>query len=342
MRAATRVGCLTLSLVVLAAATVGGCSSDGRASGATGATCSAPEAGAGDSGATSASGPTRCVSTSAAACPDVFALVAASTTYQSGGLGAIATDVCASSFASGLELGGDAALASSSGHPFWVDREGDHVYPLDACGGPHGRIDLSQGADPQDVAVDSSCNLWIPDFLVPRLEHRAADGTVLQTVDLSSYDDDGNPDASSASLATTSRGEELFVTLENLDANHAPEAFSHMLVVDVATATATDVVKLAGQNPFGLTTVAGAHLYLAEPGSFSAIAEPAAGVERFDPETRSGTLVATETALGGSVVEVAVTRRRGVRRGHRRRAVGASIAPRWCGFDARRGAGEQR
>jgi hypothetical protein len=277
--------------------------------------CSAADADSADSGLgpTSASGPTSCVSTSAAACPDVFALVAASTTYQSGALGAIATDVSSSCFASGLDLGGDPALASSNGHTFWVDREGANVYPLDECGGPHGKIALSTDSsvllDPQDVAVDSSCALWIPYYAVPRLEQRGADGSLLRTVDLSSYDTDGNPNASSASVVTTSRGEELFVTLENLDAEEMPmpEAFSQMLVVDVATAQPTNVVKLAGTNPFGLTKVAGAHLYLAEPGSFEAIGEAAAGVERFDPETQSGTLVATETALGGSVVEVAVS-----------------------------------
>jgi hypothetical protein len=315
MRAAARVGCISVSVVVLAAATVGGCSSDGGQMGATGATCSANDAGAGDSDASSATGPTSCVSTSAAACPDVFALVAASSDYSSSGLGALATSACESSFTSGLALGGDPALSSSNGHTFWVDREGQYasIYPLDECGRPHGRMQLGSESgvalDPQDVAVDSSCALWIPYYAVPRLEQRSADGTVLHTVDLSSYDSDGNPNASSASWVSTSRGEEIFVTLENLDSEEMPmpEAFSQMLVVDVATAQPISVAKLAGKNPFGLTKIAGSHLYLAEPGSFSAIGEAAAGVERFDPESRSGTLVATESALGGSVLEVAVS-----------------------------------
>ncbi len=315
MRAAARVGGLSAFVVALAAATIGGCSSDGPATGATGATCSTPDGGPGDSGATSASGPTSCVSSSAAACPDVLALVAASTDYSSSGLGALATTACETTFTSGLNLGGDPALSSSNGHTFWVDRQGQYasIYPLDECGRPHGRMQLGSESgvllDPQDVAVDSSCALWIPYYSVPRLEQRAADGSVLHTLDLSSYDSDGNPNASSASWVMTSRGEEIFVTLENLDSEETPmpEAFSQMLVVDVATAQPTSVVKLAGKNPFGLTKVAGNHLYLAEPGSFEAVGEAAAGVERFDPESRSGTLVATETALGGSVLEVAVS-----------------------------------
>jgi hypothetical protein len=303
---------VSIAAIATAAAAASGCSGDTPVA----PVCAAASGDAGDageSGTTSATGPTSCVSTSAAACPDVFALVAASTTYESGGLGAIATNACETTFASGLELGGDPALASSNGHTFWVDREGANIYPLDECGGPHGVIALSTDStvllDPQDVAVDSSCALWIPYYYVPRLEQRGADGSLQSTIDLSSYDSDGNPNASSASVVTTSRGEELFVTLENLDTEEMPmpEAFSQMLVVDVATAKPVDVVKLAGKNPFGLTKVAGAHLYLAEPGSFFLSGEAAAGVERFDPETHTGALVATESALGGSVVEVAVS-----------------------------------
>ncbi len=291
-------------LVVLAALAV---------TGAMLSACSSDDAPSGAPAGTSATGPTSCVSASSAACPDVYALVAASTDYQSAGLGVLATSSGETSFASGIDLGGDAALASSNGHTFWVDRTGDHIFPLDECGGPHGQMTLSTDAavllDPQDVAVDSSCNLWIPYYGVPRLEQRSAEGAVLATIDLSSYDVDGNPNASSASWVKTSRGEEIFVTLENLDAEEMPmpEAFSQMLVVDVATAKPTGVVKLAGKNPFGLTKVAGAHLYLAEPGSFFAIGEAAAGVERFDPESQQGALVATESALGGSAVEVAVS-----------------------------------
>jgi hypothetical protein len=80
-----------------------------------------------------------------------------------------------------------------------------------------------------------------------------------------------------------------------------------MLRFDVASETVEATIELAGRNPFGLMREYGGGLFLAEPGNFNAIDEPFAGIERFDVATSTTALLVTETALGASVAEVAVT-----------------------------------
>src|SRR5208282_1485650 len=76
---------------------------------------------------------------------------------------------------------------------------------------------------------------------------------------------------------------------------------------DTATQTVDEQWTLAGWNPFGLMVELNGVLWLAEPRNFNAINEPFAGVERFDTQAGTTALLVTETELGGSVAEVAVT-----------------------------------
>jgi hypothetical protein len=234
----------------------------------------------------------------------------AATDYSSSAVGALSLAGAITSH-TGVDLGTDPALAVSRGRDFVIARDRDLVFELDpACGTPRPPIDVhptsqAGSANPQDVAVASDGSLWIPFYNLPLLAVFDAAGNVTRRIDLSTYDGDGNPDASRIAIVDTPAGEKAFVTLERLteDVSEQP---SWMLRVDVATGVVETHVELAGQNPFGMF-VDGPVLWLADPNHFEAIDEPFAGVERFDTATSTTALVALEANLGGSVDEVAVS-----------------------------------
>jgi hypothetical protein len=128
---------------------------------------------------------------------------------------------------------------------------------------------------------------------------------VAQTIDLSSYDSDGNPDASGIAIVDTPAGEKAFVTLDRLNPYPQSVQPSWMLRIDVATAQVETPIVLAGRNPFSVTQD-GSILWLADPGNFDDATESDAGVERFDTSTSTTALITNETELGGSVAEIAV------------------------------------
>ena len=148
--------------------------------------------------------------------------------------------------------------------------------------------------------------MWIPLFQVPAILVVSPSGSVA-TIDLSSYDGDGNPDATAIAIVDTPGGEKAFVALARLNPYPTSVQPSFMLRIDVATATVEATVVLAGRNPFGTMQNDGGILWLAEPGNFDDEAEPDAGVERFDTSTSTTALFARETGLGGSVAEVSVS-----------------------------------
>ena len=221
--------------------------------------------------------------------------------------------------ASGFDLGGDPALAVSRGRAFCVVRDQNALVELEPrCGTPISRVLVPSPAgatgplDPQDVGVAQDGSLWVPLFEVPALVVMSADGTLSRSLDLSPYDSDGNPNASSIAIVDTHLGEKAFVVLERLDAQLIPYQAAWMLRIDVATGIAEGHTELAGRNPFGPIVAEGGALWLSDPGSWSDANEANAGVERFDPETDATSLVVAESALGGSVVQVAVSASCGV------------------------------
>ena len=142
-------------------------------------------------------------------------------------------------------------------------------------------------------------------------------GDITSTIDLSSYDSDGNPDADAISIDDTPAGEKAFVALDRLNPYPTSVQPSWMLRIDVPTQAVEAQLVLAGRNPFGPMQDIDGILWIAEPGNFDEGAESDAGVERFDTATSTSALVARETALGGSVAERERLGR--LRRDHRRR-----------------------
>jgi hypothetical protein len=242
-------------------------------------------------------------------CPGAAAVWAASD-YSSSAVGSLSLGGALTSVAGAVDLGADPALSVSGGRAFFVARDLDAIFELDGCGAPKQRFSAhvatpSGTADPYAVAVSSNGKLWIPLYLAAAVLVLNPDGSVAQTIDLSAYDSDGNPDASDIAIVDTPSGEKAFVTLDRLNPYPQSVQPSWMLRIDVATGQIEAQIVLAGRNPFSITQ-AGTILWLAEPGNFDDATESDAGIERFDTSTSTTALVTSETSLGGSVAEVAV------------------------------------
>lgn len=248
-----------------------------------------------------------------AACSGSVALWVASD-YTSSAVGAFAIGGHVWSTTGRVNLGADPALAVSGGHAFYLARDEDTIFALDPeCGTPTQQWNVHQpghagSSNPQDVGVASDGSMWIPLYDVPTLLVLSQSGAVLHTIDLSSYDGDGNPQAMGIAIAMTPAGEKAFVPLQRLnDQTYASEQPSWMLRVDVASAKVETTIVLAGRNPFEMREQPDAGvLWLADPGNYDSSDEPLAGIERFETATSTTALVAHEADLGGSVAEVAV------------------------------------
>jgi len=249
------------------------------------------------------------------ACPGSSALWVASD-YTSSAVGAMATAGTVWSVTGRVNLGADPALAISGGHAFYVARDLDAIFALDPqCGTPLQEWSVHQAnhpgtSNPYDVAIASDGSMWVPLYNVPTLLVLSSDGGVVRTIDLSSYDSDGNPDAMGVAIVATPSGEKAFVPLQRLNntQDYVSAQPSWMLRLDVQSGTVEDTIVLAGRNPFEMTQDPDAGLlWLAEPGNFDDAGEPLAGVERFDTATSTSALIAHEADLGGSVTEVAIS-----------------------------------
>ncbi len=216
----------------------------------------------------------------------------------------------------GLDLGKDPQLAMSNGRTFFINRDADLLFELDAkCGTPTSAIKVHDNGvgsvNPHDVAAAPDGSLFVVLYNVPRIDF-VKDGKIDGTLDLSSYDGDGNPQAESIQIVDVAGVPKAFVALERLDDTDmvhplSSKQASFMLRVDVATRKVEETIVLAGRNPFNAMAESGGALFLAEPGNFDSADEPLAGIERFDTATSTTKLLVTEHDLGGSVSEVAVT-----------------------------------
>ena len=244
-------------------------------------------------------------------------IIAAASDYQSSVV--CGAPPCAlGPFTTGTDLGTDPSLAVSNGRVFYVGRDNDTIFELDAtCGTPlrNGRYSTRQNdlkvSNPHDVAAASNGSIFVVLYNVPRIVVLGKDGKPDGApIDLASRDDDGNPQAEAIHIIEVGGVEKAFVTLQRLD-DTRPGLLSNkpsqMLRIDVATRQIEAVIELAGRNPFNTMAELNGALFLAEPGNFDADDEPLAGIERFETATSTSRLLVAEKDLGGSVAEVAVT-----------------------------------
>ncbi|MBX3234039.1 MAG: hypothetical protein KIT84_32985 [Labilithrix sp.] len=216
----------------------------------------------------------------------------------------------------GVDLGNDPMLVGDRGRVFWLSRDRDLVFELDpSCGAPRAKTNLVEfrtptaRANPHDVASVDDATLLVALYNTPKLVF-VKNGEVDGDLDLSSFDEDGNPQAESVRVVPVGGVPKAFVALERLDDRSTPPLQStrpsQMLRIDVATRTVEATIDLAGRNPFNPMVELGGALFLAEPGRFDADDDEHAGIERFDTATSTTKLLAAERALGGSVSEIAV------------------------------------
>lgn len=266
----------------------------------------------------------RAAPSPAQSCEGVELVVAASN--REGSSVVCGAPVCeANDRTTGADLGTDPALAKSNGRAFFVARDKDLIFELDAaCGTPKAKIGVhdfattSGGvrrlANAHDVAAAPDGTLFVTLFGTGAIG-LVKDGATEGVLDLSAYDDDGNPNPESICIVDVDGKPKAFVTLELLD-NHEvrlpPKRAARMLRIDVETREVERAVDLVGWNPFNAMAQDDGYLYLAVPRSFDAADESFAGIERFDTRTETSALIVPETTLGASVVEVAVDRGCGV------------------------------
>jgi hypothetical protein len=251
------------------------------------------------------------------ACPGVEVLLAASD-YAS-------SKVCGwpGTCTSGTDLGGDPMLTAGGGQAFFLARDNDLVFELDpACGTPKNRVSLSsfatrdattgtrRAANPHDAAAAPDGTVLVTLYGTAKLAF-VKDGVLEpKALDLSSFDEDGNPQADAVSIVSVAGVPKAFVTLERLDDGDflRSKKPSQILRVDVASRAIDATFDLAGRNPFNPMSELDGFLFMAEPGNFDSKNDELAGIERFDTTTSSSLLLVREITLGGSVAEIAVTK----------------------------------
>lgn len=256
--------------------------------------------------------------TEAPTCDGVELIVAASDYSRQGAAVCGAPGACAR----GADLGGDPMLAMSNGRAFFLARENDLLFEVDAaCGQPTSRLSVTtlapiepttgarRPANPHDVAVAPDGTLIVPLYDTARIAFFAPGEDKPTSIDISSRDPDGNPQADAVRVVTVGGVPKAFVTLERLDDFDKLKSKqpSEMLRIDVATRSIEAAIELEGRNPFNPMSELDGALFMAEPGNFDAADEERAGIERFDTATSTSRLVVHERDLGGSVAEIAVT-----------------------------------
>jgi len=252
------------------------------------------------------------------ACEGVELLVAASDYTSSMVCGAPRCE--RSPRTSGVDLGSDPQLTVSSGRAFFLARDVSTIFEIDpTCGTPKARFAVTastgERGNPHDVAVAPDGALFVPLWDRPSVVI-VRDGRIAETIDLSPFDDDGNPQAEAIRIVDVGGAAKAFVALERLDDSSKPKFLStrpsQMLRIDVATRKVEGTIELAGRNPFNTMAEKDGVLFMAEPGNFDIAGEPFAGIERFDTKTSETRMLVSEEALGGSVTQVAVTDHCGV------------------------------
>ncbi len=245
-------------------------------------------------------------------------LVAASDFAAQSKVGGFTLAGCSGLPYAGIDLGKDPALAVSHGRAFFLARDQDLVFELDAKKAtPIAKHDVKAPtyggyANAQSAAVSADGALWVPRFNVPTMLVLAPNADPFP-IDLSSQDPDGNPNASAVAVTTVNGVEKAFVALERLDDKKDAQGNalvsrlpSFLLQIDVASKHFDAVATLQGRDPFGDIEQANGVFYLAAPGSFNDATEATAGIERFDPASFTTTWLLGESDLGASATAVAV------------------------------------
>jgi hypothetical protein len=228
-------------------------------------------------------------------------------------LGRLGEDGCLTEVAD-IALPHNTILRSAHGRPFVIDDDGGvlHAIRTDRLaitgtfaawkGSPEER------PNPHDVDIDAAGRLWVTRYELSSLALILPDGSWGGSVDLGDLDPDGIPDMDAIRIF----GGFAYVSFESLDRTRIPwlpKRRGAIAIIDTAPPhRRIGTIDLVGSNPEGRfvpMNEEGSIVAVATPGSFYAIDE-ADGIDAVDLVSGKATQIISETALGGSVWEVAV------------------------------------
>jgi hypothetical protein len=211
----------------------------------------------------------------------------------------------------------DAVMRWHDGRVWVVNRGGaDNIQVLDPdqAYATVDQFSLGLGRNLQDIAFAADGTAYVSCYDEPELLHvDPLTGEILAVISTAAFaDQDGLPETAWLHI----RGDRLFVACQRLDRDswYAPVGDSYLLVLDIGTNQWIDAdpslpgvqgVRLVGTDPYTRIVEAGDTLLVGCVGYYGM---QDGGIERIDPEA----LVAlgqeiTESALGGDIVDLAVT-----------------------------------
>jgi hypothetical protein len=138
-------------------------------------------------------------------------------------------------------------------HIYTIQRTQGVIVERDRTGLQLARFDVTEPgipaakSDPADLAIAPDGSLWVTRYLQSTLLVLEPDGTRRRTVDLSSFDDDGNPQMTAIAIDSG----RAIVALEKLDdaGGLTTKTKGTLISIDLATYAATPFVELPAKTP---------------------------------------------------------------------------------------------
>jgi hypothetical protein len=201
-------------------------------------------------------------------------------------------------------VSGDPVIRDFGARLVIVNRYGaDNVTVIDkATWTVEHQFSTGAGSNPQDAALLGD-KLYVVTLGAGAVQvwdlSGATPAAAADTVDLASYDTDGNPDAASVYV----RDGRAYVTLSRLDGDFLPQGNGKVVVIDTTTDEVDTDFDLSSPNPFGFIALAGSDLLVETVDDFSG----ATGCLQRISASGAGECVVDNSELGGTVSGVAHT-----------------------------------
>jgi DNA-binding beta-propeller fold protein YncE len=200
---------------------------------------------------------------------------------------------------------GDPVMRAFGGKIYIVNRTAANVTVIDRATFTVDRqFSTGSGSNPQDIAVANGkgyvAALGLGGVQVWDLDATPAAIAPTTTIDLSTYDPDGIPDASSIAI----HGDRAYVTLELLDGQFTPRGKGKVVVIDTGTNAVVDDFDLTFANPFGFLVASGDSLLVETVADYSGVDGCVEAIDTAAPGT--GACLAANSAFMGTVSAMAV------------------------------------
>src|SRR5215470_4097512 len=203
-------------------------------------------------------------------------------------------------------VSGDPVLRAYGKKLYVINRTAGNITIVDTTNASDWTIEaqFSTGStsNPQDVAVAGN-KLYVATYSGPGVQvFDLTTKTMTKTIDLSSYDPDGSPNAQSVAVV----GGLAYVTLDLLDTATppSPRGLGKVVVIDTSNDTVKTALDLNFSNPYGFFAPAGSTLLVPTLADFS-------GVDGCVEQVKTGSSPAVmpclvdNSAIGGTVSSIA-------------------------------------